>query len=301
MGRGDLATSNGRCDRCGVRRGLAAALVCALACVASPAADARAARLTPYAGTGSWVSIYDTAAWRDPARVVATLAARHIHTLYLQTSNDRQPTAIKFPAQVAQFIDAAHRADIRVVGWYLPSFAANRRDVARVVAGASFTTPSGGRFDSFALDVESTKVRSIPLRTRRAIAFVAAVRRALPRPYALGAITIDPVGARYWPGYPFRALARLVDVFLPMTYFTARTSGARGVAAYSSANVRRVRALAGDASFPIHPIGGDAGSASVPELRAFLRSAAASGTLGASLWEYGETSGAQWAILERRS
>jgi hypothetical protein len=281
-----------------VRRGLAAALVCALAFAAAQVADAGARRLVAYAGTGSWVSIYDTAAWRSPSRVVATLAARHIHTLYLQTSNDRQRTAIKFPAQVAEFIEAAHANGIRVVGWYLPSFAANRRDVARIVAGARFRTPAGERFDSFALDIESTKVRSIPLRTRRAVALAAAVRRALPRPYAIGAITIDPVGARYWPGYPFRALARSVDVFLPMTYFTARTSGARRVAAYSSANVRRLRALAGDAAFPVHPIGGDARSASLPELRAFLLAAAASHTLGASLWEYGETSRAQWALLQ---
>jgi hypothetical protein len=271
----------------------------ALALAAAQAAGAESPRLAAYSGTGSWVSIYDTAAWRSPERVVATLASRHIHTLYLQTSNDRQTKAIKFPARVARFIDAAHAAGIDVVGWYLPSFAANRRDLARIVAGARFTTPSGARFDSFALDIESTKVRSLPLRTQRAVALAAAVRRALPRPYTLGAITIDPVGARYWRGYPFRELARSVDVFLPMTYFTTRTSGARRVAAYSAANVARIRALAGDASFPIHPIGGDARSASLPELRAFLRAAAASRTLGASLWEYGETSSAQWALLER--
>ena len=284
-----------------VRRGLAAALACALTFAAAQVADARAPRLAPYSGTGSWVSIYDTAAWRDPSRVVATLAARHIHTLYLQTSNDRQRTAIEFPAQVAAFIDAAHAAGIRVVGWYLPSFAANERDLARIVAGARFTTAAGGRFDSFALDIESTKVRAVPLRTRRAVALVTAVRRALPRPYTLGAITIDPVGARYWPGYPFRALARRVDVFLPMTYFTTRASGARAVAAYSIANVLRLRLLAGDPGFPVHPIGGDARTASLPELRAFLGAATSTHTLGASLWEYGETSGAQWALLQRRS
>jgi hypothetical protein len=301
MGRGDLADADERCDRGRVRRGLVAAFACALAFAAAHVADARAPRLAPYSGTGSWVSIYDAAAWRHPDRVVATLAARHIHTLYLQTSNDRQKTAIEFPAQTAELIDGAHAAGIDVVGWYLPSFAANRRDIGRIVEGARFTTSSGDRFDSFAIDIESTKVRSIPLRTRRAIGLVAGVRRALPRPYTIGAITIDPVGARYWPGYPFREIGSRVDVFLPMTYFTARTSGARGVAAYSTANVRRIRALVGDAAFPVHPIGGDAGSASLAELRAFLRAAAASSTLGASLWEYGATTPAQWALLQGRS
>src|SRR5213076_341156 len=134
------------------------------------------------------------------------------------------------------------------------------------LAGATFHSANEQGFDAFALDVESTKIRSIPLRTRRAVQLVAAVRRALPKPYVLGAITIDPVGARYWPRYPFRRLARQVDVFLPMAYFTARTRGARNVAAYSRANIRRVRALAGDASFPVHPIGGDARDATLAEL-----------------------------------
>ena len=145
-------------------------------------------------------------------------------------------------------LGAAHAAGIRVVGWYLPSFTNNRRDLSRILAGAAFRSPNGWSFDSFALDVESTKVRSIALRTRRALRLVAAVRQALPKPYVLGAITIDPVGARYWPRYPFRQLARQVDVFLPMPYFTARTSGPRKVGAYSRANVERVRSLAGDAS-----------------------------------------------------
>jgi len=271
-----------------------------LALAAAHASAARAPRLDAYSGTGTWVSIYDTAAWRSPERVIARLRARHIHTLYLQTSNDRQHAAIRNPAGVARFLDAAHAARIRVVGWYLPSFTNNRRDLLRILAGAAFRSASGQSFDSFALDIESTKVRSIPLRTRRAVQLVAAVRRALPKPYVLGAITIDPVGARYWPRYPFRQLARQVDVFLPMAYFTARTSGPRRVGAYSRANVERVRALAGEASFPVHPIGGDARDATLPELRSFLRAAASARALGVSIWEYGHMKPAQWTLLERR-
>ena len=282
-----------------MRNALAVLLVCVLAAVAAHASAARAPRLAAYSGTGTWISIYDRVAWRTPERVVARLRARHIHTLYLQTSNDRQRTAIRRPAGVGRFLDAAHAAGIRVVGWYLPSFTDNRRDLSRILAGAAFRSANGQSFDSFALDVESTKIRSIPQRTRRALQLVAAVRRALPKPYVLGAITIDPVGARYWPRYPFRRLASQVDVFLPMAYFTARTSGARNVAAYSRANMRRVRSLAGDASFPVHPIGGDMRDATVAELRAFLRAAASTNALGVSVWEYGRTSPTQWMLLAR--
>lgn len=259
----------------------------------------RASTLTAFRGSGMWVSLYDTPAWQNPERVVARLSAHHVRTLYLETGNDRQHVDVVRPDRVARFLDAAHAQGIAVVGWYLPSLVDNRRDVRRAIAGASFVASSGSRFDAFALDVESTKVRSIPLRTRRAVAFAAAVRRGLPPSYPLGAITPDPVGARYWPAYPFGALAQSIDVFLPMAYFTARTDGAARVRSYSAANVVEIRHLVGDATFPIHPIGGETRHATLPELRAFLAASTATGALGASFWEYGATTPAQWAVLAR--
>jgi hypothetical protein len=58
-----------------------------------------------------------------------------------------------------------------------------------------------------------------------------------------------------------------------------------------------VRRLAGDPAFPVHPIGGEAREATAAELRAFLF--ASGGTVGVSLWEYGETTPRQWALLGR--
>ena len=285
-----------------MRIGIVAALLLALC---AGRAEARGVdlpltqSLRAYHGTGSWVSIYDTAAWKDPAAVARRLAAHHVDTLYLETSNDRQDVDVVHPEVVAQFIEAAHARDIDVVGWYLPSFTNVKRDVRRALAGARFHTATGDGFDAFALDIESTKIRSIPKRTRRAVAFAAAVRRGLPWRYPLGAITMDPVGGRYWPGYPFAQLARSVDVFLPMAYFTARTSGARHVRSYSAANIAAIRQLVANPQYPVHPIGGESQHASLGELRAFFRASETSTTLGASLWEYGQTTPAQWALLAR--
>ena len=256
--------------------------------------------LHAYRGSGSWVSIYDTKAWRAPEAVVATLAAHHVGTLYLETGNARQKVDVVRPEVVGRFVDAAHAAGIDVVGWYVPSFANNAKDVRRSLAGARFESSTGSHFDGFALDIESTTIRWIPRRTRRAVAFATAVHAALPARYPLGAITIDPVGARYWPGYPFAALARTVQVFLPMAYFTARTSGARHVRAYSAANIEEIRRLVHDPSFPIHPIGGETRRASLAELRAFFDASDACKTLGSSLWEYGQTRPSQWALLASR-
>jgi hypothetical protein len=272
-------------------------LVAALAAVllAAPGAASHGRSLRAFTGTGTWISVYDGTALRHPERVVARLQAQGIHTLFLETSNDRKHRGVAHPVAVARFLDAARSAHIAVVGWYLPSFVAPRADVRKALEGARFHSPSGAGFAAFALDIESTKIRSLRVRTTRAVAVARAVRSGLPHRLALGAITIDPAGGRYWRGYPFSRLARSVDVFMPMEYFTDRTHGVRGVTRYSRANVALVRRLAGDGRFPVHPIGGEAGEASIKELRAFLR--ASSGTLGVSLWEYGETSPRQLATL----
>lgn len=286
-----------------MRKGsLAAALAVALLTFAPPSLawpidGGRGFALAPYRGTGSWVSIYDTAAWRSPERVIARLDAHHIHTLYLETSNDRQRTDVVRPETVGRFLDLAHAAGIDVVGWYLPSLATPRRDVRRALSGIRFRSENGERFDAFALDVEATNVHSIAKRTRRATKIVAAIRRAAPARYPLGAITIDPAGARYWPGYPFRRLARSVDVFLPMAYFTARTRGVGNVRSYTRKNVQLIRTLVGDGRFPVHPIGGDTHDAPLREVRAFLAESSLCDSLGASLWEYGRMSPAQWRAL----
>jgi hypothetical protein len=301
MGRGDLVGAGGRGED-GAALGVARPRTLALAVMVllpAPAAPPHPP-LAPYTGAGSWVSIYDKAAWRNPERVVQRLRAHGMHTLFLETSNFHHRAGVLRPTATARFVEAAHAAGLDVVGWYVPSLAAPLPDLRRALAAALFRTPSGQTFDSFALDLESTTVRSLPLRSRRAVSLTVALRRALPRRQSLGAITIDPVGGRYWDGYPFRRLARTVGVFLPMEYFTARTSGPKSVSAYSTANVLAIRKQAHDPRFPVHPIGGEARHASLAELRAFLRASKSSRAVGVSLWEYGETTPRQWAALAYR-
>jgi hypothetical protein len=283
---------------------VALVVVVAVAAIASAAGAGGAARgsagrsLEAYSGLSAWISIYDKPLWRAPALTVGTLAAHGVHTLFLQTSNYRARRDIVDPDGVAAFLAAAHAANIDVVAWYLPSFAHPALDVRRALAAVEFEAGPES-FDSFALDVESTVVRSPAVRNARALALAAAVRRAVPADYPLGAITIAPVGASptYWPAFPFRGLSRLVDVFLPMAYFTARTRGAAGVAWYTAANVRAIRAQATAPAFPVHAIGGETPHATAAEVRAFVQASTACGVLGAGLWELQRTTAAEWAEL----
>ena len=74
------------------RVGPVAALVFTLALcahVASAARPASARAVAPYSGTGSWVSIYDTPAWRNPERV----SRRSSRTVSTRSTSRRRTTA----------------------------------------------------------------------------------------------------------------------------------------------------------------------------------------------------------------
>jgi hypothetical protein len=96
-----------------------------------------------------------------------------VTTLYLETSNYSHPQAVVGPGTADRFVDAAHAAGIRVVAWYLPSFASPSRDLAHVLGALRFRTASGQRFDSVALDIEASVVHPVALRNARLLALAA--------------------------------------------------------------------------------------------------------------------------------
>jgi hypothetical protein len=277
----------------------------ALACVAltAPAADTAAAQpdTSPYAGLGTWVDIWATSTWSNPEAAVGAMAARHVTTLYLETGNYSQSTDLVRAPLLPRFVDAAHAAGLRVVAWYLPSLASPARDLRRALAAIRFTTPGGGRFDSFALDVEASVVRSVALRNARLEQLSARLRAAVGPEYALGAIIPSAVGMslhpRYWPGFPYTQLAATFDVFLPMAYSTYHAKGAVATLTYVATSIQAIRDGVGDPNVPIHVIGGLTGGMGAPETAGFLRAVAACAPLGYSLYEFPTTKAAAWSRL----
>jgi hypothetical protein len=257
---------------------------------------------TAYAGLGTWVDIFATANWAQPERAVAAMARVGVRTLYLQTGNYSQPTDLVRRRALGRFVDAAHAAGLRVVAWYLPSFADPAQDARRALAAIRFRSPKGGRFDSFALDIEAGVVKPAWLRTQRLLQLSARLRAAVGPRYPLGAITPGEVGFRkhpeYWPRFPFRELARYYDVFLPMAYFTdAHVHGSKRARAYLASDVAALRARTGNRSVAIHLIGGIAGSMSAGDTAGFMRAVADCSPLGYSLYEFPLTSRATWKAL----
>ena len=257
---------------------------------------------TAYAGLGTWLDIYATASWTHPQQEVAAMARDGARTLYLQTGNYEQRVDLVRRRALGRFIDAAHAAGMRVVAWYLPSFLYPQQEMRRALAAIRFRSARGERFDSFALDIEASLVRSVPLRTKRLLRLSARLRAAVGRRYALGAIIPSPVGIRrhptYWPRFPYRQLARYYDVFLPMAYATdAGVRGIRATRAYNAADIAIIRRRTGKPHVPIHLVGGIAGSMGTREITGFMQAVGDCAPLGYSLYAFSITRQATWRAL----
>jgi len=231
------------------------------------------------------------------------MAEHGVRTLFLETGNYSHAARVNEPSVAARFVEAAHAEGMRIVAWYLPSLAAPRHDFGHSLAAIRFRTPLGERFDSFALDIESSVVKSVPLRNQRLLSLSRRLRAAAGRSYPLGAIIPSPRGMqllpKYWPGFPYRRLARLYDVFLPMGYYSYRPTDLGGAFGYTARNVALIREKTGRPNEPVHAIGGIADRSSQTQVRDFVRATRACGVVGASLYDFSTTTGAQWTALAR--
>ena len=251
--------------------------------------------LDPFRGLGAWIDIYDQSLWNDPEAAVIGLGAAGVRTLYLQTCNDGCPGPIHRPALVGRFIDAAHAGGMHVVAWYLPGLHNLGRDLARAVKAITFQSGTGQRFDAVAMDIESRAVGAVGLRNQRLLKLSQQIRARVGSSYALGAI-VPPYFAD-WKPFPYRGLAGLYDVFLPMAYFTGYTDGPRAAHDEISRNVRSIRGGTGDPDIPIHVIAGIADDMSGSETRAAVHAGLELGVLGLSLYD-ADTSGPEdWSRL----
>jgi hypothetical protein len=280
-------------------------LACAGAVAVTTAASASAANLRPYRGLATWVDIYDTHVLENPQGAVENMAARGVRTVYLETSNFSRRATILRPELVGRFIETAHAHGLAVVAWYLPGFLKPARDVERSLAAVDFRTPSGQRFDAFALDIEALAVRSPALRTKRLLRVARDLRLGVGRRYPLGAIILSPRGLELsptiWPGFPYRGLAARFDVFLPMVYFTHRTRKEGHTRAYVASSIAVLRRETGDSNVPIHVIGGIANRSRPGQTKGFVDAVCKAGVFGASLYDFATTTAGRWSQLSRIS
>jgi len=263
----------------------------------------------PFRRLGTWVDVFDYATL-DPAAAVADMRARGVRTLYLSTARFNGTSDFFDAAEAGAWLDEAHAAGIRVVGWYLPAYGNMTRDVRRTVAIANFVSPGGQRFDAVGVDIERLdEVTRAQFNTRlvthlqqvraQTDAVIAAI---VPSPFAT-----DP--GNNWAGFPWAAVGANSDVVIPMALWSFRDAcPGSEVCPYSAAQVytwvrdqtQRARSLSGR---PVHVEGGvdDPGEERTPvtvaRVERFVDAVTDGGAIGASHYDYATTRPALWPAL----
>jgi hypothetical protein len=269
------------------------------------AAPAQESPRSVFGGLGTWVDIYDGAVYAAPERTAARIAARGIETVWVETANYRASAAVVNPAQLGRLVDALHARDVNVVAWYLPGHVDPARDTRRAFAMLSFRTATGQAFDGVALDVESTELRNVGLRSRRAVALAKRLRReAGATPMAI--VPFNPRGLERrpstWPRFPWAALAESADAFAPMVYTGGSMQGFDATYGYVTRALRLLRARTGDPDVAIHVAGGVADRLGPEELAGFAAAVEDDGaTIGVSLYDWMTTPGRAWPALRSAS
>ena len=271
------------------------------ATAALPQAAAAGPSVRSYRGLGTWVDLYDAKAWDHPASAVSDMRAHGVRTLYLETSNYHWPSALNRPSALGALIEECHARGIKVVAWYLPGFKDPARDYKRSLAAIRFRSAAGQRFDSFALDIEASVVKNVDLRNSRLRTLSRRIRAAVGRSYPLGAIIPSPAGMvmhpSYWPGFPYKTLAGIYNVFVPMGYYTYHGDGYANAYRDTRDNILIIRKKTGRSRIPIHVIAGDAAKSSGRETTAYVRALREHGALGGSMYDWATTGDAGWRVL----
>jgi hypothetical protein len=288
-------------------RTLLLALVCAALLASASAGSAPAAKRADaavFGGLGTWVDIYDSGIYAAPERTAQRMAAREVKTVWVETANYGASVDVVDPVRLGRFVDALHARGIQAVAWYLPGHVKPALDTRRALAMLSFRTPSGGQFDGVALNIESTRLRNVGLRSRRAVALTGELREAAgDMPLAI--VPFNPRGLERrpstWPAFPWAELARNADAFAPMVYTGGAYDGFDATYGYVTRALRLLRAQAGP-DVQIHVAGGVANRLGSDELDGFVAAVADDGgTIGVSLYDWATTPSAAWRELARLS
>jgi hypothetical protein len=280
-----------------------AATLCSIGATGSHAAER--ADSSVFDGLGTWVDIYDGSVYATPERSARRMAAHHVKTVWIETANYQASADVVDPVRLGLVVDALHVRGVRVVAWYLPGHVNQALDQRRSLAMLTFRTPSGGSFDGVALYIESTKLRNVALRSRRAVALTRWLRQqAGDVPLAI--VPFNPRGLERrpttWPGFPWAQLAESADAFAPMVYTGGALTGFDATYGYVTRALRLLRTETGNPDVPIHVVGGVANRMGPDELAGFVAAVGDDGgTVGVSLYDWLTTTPRAWAALAQLS
>jgi hypothetical protein len=280
--------------------------------LAAPA-GAGSPSLSVFRQVGAWVDVFDYAPRLQNAgakpRVtpdsVADMAALGVKTLYVQVANpdDAPSNQLTDRAELQALLTEAHDHHVAVVPWFLPRLLSPADDLATMRQIAALRA-GGEKFDGIGLDLESSEQADVPLRNARTVAFAKKVRAMVGPSMPLAAIVypavqLEVLNTALWPNFPYRGVAKYVDLWMPMSYYTYRSadSGLRSAYRYTVDSVERLRARLGNPRAPVHLIGGLAEDSTPDDYLDMTRAAKATGALGWSIYDYATTGSWAWPYL----
>jgi hypothetical protein len=285
-----------------IRLAVLAVLAVAVGSVGAAATPAaRNADAAVFGGLGTWIDIYDGLVYAAPERAAQRIASRGVQTVWVETANYGAKTDVVNPVQLGRLVDALHARGVRAVAWYLPGHVKPGVDLRRSLAMLSYRTATGGAFDGVALDIESTKLRNVALRSQRAVALTRQVRQAAGGT-PLAVIPFNPRGLERrpgtWPRFPWTDLAASADAFAPMVYTGGAMKGFDATYGYVTRALRLLRRNTGDPDVQIHVAGGVADRLGTEELSGFVAAVEDDGgTIGVSLYDWMTTPPRAWKAL----
>jgi hypothetical protein len=299
------------------RRSLTAA-VAVVAVAASllalvPSASAEEPSLDVFRQVGAWVDVFDYAprlqnAGAEPRitpESLADMSALGVKTLYLQVANpdDAPANQLTDRVQLRALLEAAHEHDVAVVPWFLPRAVVPADDIATMKQIVKLRA-GGERFDGIGLDLESSEVADITVRNQRTVAFAKQVRKLVGDSVPVAAIVypavqLEVLNTTLWPSFPYQAVNKSVDLWMPMSYYTYRSSesGLRSPYRYTVDSVDRLRERVGDPDVPVHIIGGLAEESTPDDYLDMVRAADATDALAWSVYDYVTTGSWAWPYL----
>jgi hypothetical protein len=289
------------------------ALILGLSVVSAAPASAGAPSISPYRQVAAWIDVFDYAPRLQAAGAtpritpdsVDDMAALGVRTLYVQVANpDGAPSAqLTDRTELRALLARAHDRDIAVVPWFLPSLTNVAADVT-FVRQIEALRDGGKGIDGIGLDLEATDVTDVALRNRRTVDFAKRVRSVVGDSTPVAAIVypalqLEVLNTTLWPDFPYRKLAKYVDVWMPMTYYTYRStdSGYRSAYVYNVGSVQLLRKHVGDAKAPVHLLGGLAELSTPADYLDMVRAARATDAVGWSVYDYVTTGSWAWPYL----
>jgi hypothetical protein len=277
-----------------------------------PSAAAGGPALGVFRRLGAWVDVFDYASrLQRPGQQpkvrpdsISDMAALGVKTLYVQVANpdDAPANQLTDRAELRALLDRAHGQGMAVVPWFLPRLLSPTDDLATMKQILKLRVGGVG-FDGIGLDLESSELADIPLRNKRAVAFSRKVRALAGDSMPISAIVypavqLEVLNTTLWPDFPYKAVNKFVDLWMPMSYYTYRSteSGLRNAFRYTVDSVERLRRRVG-AKVPVHLIGGLAEDSTPDDYLDMTRAASATGALGWSVYDYATTGSWAWPYL----